>query len=470
MVDRSDLTGMTLELDHKYRVGNIVHRGAMVTTYAGVWELFDLPIHVRSYESLIKLRLRHRDTTRIRWAIESEAGKVRGPNLPDTIDAGIEDPTKPFLVFRLPEGDLLLNRLRVEGRFDADRVVPVITGVARALGVCREVGMIHRGPTADRVWVGDDGEIVLLGVGEVLYRDDTISMSGAPSTELLWHIPPESFTVSQRRTDDDEDGDRATTLRLRTRPAGTLQGRVLEDDPRAEVYALGCLAYHALNAHHPFFTSMDDPTEGIHATIRDRPLEPRGIDPDDDVWLVVQQALSRDPKDRFASPQEFAEAFAEAVHGATPAAVEPAVSDGVDEYEEPPSVDEIGALEIVSAERDAYSVWAWRLTAIILFALVGFLMARDHLRGHTLLLTSVPPGLELGEEVGHTRQPIGKTPVLLLDRSLSEPLRLFAIGPDGAEGGTSTYHPGLFQDLGRCRSALLELQYPEVMEFDIDDL
>ena len=276
MVDRSDLTGMTLELDHKYRVGNIVHRGAMVTTYAGVWELFDLPIHVRSYESLIKLRLRHRDTTRIRWAIESEAGKVRGPNLPDTIDAGIEDPTKPFLVFRLPEGDLLLNRLRVEGRFDADRVVPVITGVARALGVCREVGMIHRGPTADRVWVGDDGEIVLLGVGEVLYRDDTISMSGAPSTELLWHIPPESFTVSQRRTDDDEDGDRATTLRLRTRPAGTLQGRVLEDDPRAEVYALGCLAYHALNAHHPFFTSMDDPTEGIHATIRDRPLEPRG--------------------------------------------------------------------------------------------------------------------------------------------------------------------------------------------------
>lgn len=431
----------------------------MATLYAGEWELFDLPVHVRSYESLVKLRLRHRDTTRIRWAVESEAGKVRGPNLPDVIDAGIEDPTRPFLVMRLPKGDLLLNLLNEHGRLPAERVVGIISGVARALAHCRDLGIVHRGPTADRVWVGESGEVVLLGVGEVLYRDDTVSMSGAPSTELLWHIPPESFTVSLRRPDDGDDD--STTTRLRTRAQGTLQGRTLEDDPRAEVYTLGCLAYHALNGHHPFFTSIDDPTEGIHATIRDTPLELRDFDPHSEVWRVVSQAISRDPADRFATPDALAGAFADAVTLTSPTASEPVLDldDSVDDlYEAQPTVTET-AVETGGA--DGFQLWAWRFAALVLFGVVGVLLLRDRFEGQTLLVTSNPPGIEIGEEVGHTRESLGETPVLLFDRNVANPLRLFAIAPDGSYGATTTYRVGRFQDLGRCRATELQLEYPE---------
>ncbi len=462
MAERTDLTGITLELDHKYRVGNAVHRGPMATTYDGKWDLFDLPVQIRSYEDLVKLRLRHRDTTRVRWAIESEAGKVRGPNLPDVIDAGIEDPTKPFLIMRLPEGQVLVNKLKSE-RLPVDQVVPIVRGVARALEHCREVGMPHRGPTADRVWLGDDGQVLLLGLGEVLYRDDTVSMSGATSPELLWHIPPESFTISLRRSDSDDNN---SALRLRTRNAGTLQGRTLEDDPRAEVYALGCLAYHALNGHHPFFTSPDDATEGIHATIRDTPLELKDHAAHSDLWRVVSQAIAREPAERFANPLEFAEAFADSVALGNTSTVEPIVASagqsrptlGLNETGEVRALTDTAA-PVASA--DGFQLWAWRFTSAVLFGIVLFYMLQPRLEPRTLVVTSDPPLLHFGEEVGHTRVDLGTTPIVLRDRSVTAPLRLFVIGPDGY-GATTEFDISQFTDLGHCSSVTVPLEYPEL--------
>ena len=463
MAERTDLTGMTLELDHKYRVGNAVHRGPMATTYDGKWELFDFPVHIRSYEDLVKLRLRHRDTTRVRWAIESESGKVRCSNLPDVIDAGIEDPTKPFLIMRLPPGDLLLSRLKSGDSLSLRQVVDVVRGVATALDHCREVGMPHRGPTADRVWLGEDGDVLLLGLGEVLYRDDTVSMSGAPATELLWHIPPESFTISLRKN---ESADERTTLRLRSRTSGTLQGRTLEDDPRAEVYALGCLAYHAINGHHPFFTSPDDPTEGIHATIRDTPLELKNHESHSEVWRIVSQAIAREPADRFATPVEFAEAFADAVAIHSPTTVEPVVAAPGQpntrlfrsEESEETAID-----EPIGSGGDAFQLWAWRFTSAVLFGLVLFFMLQPRLEPRTLLITSDPPQLHFGEEVGHARVDLGTTPIVLRDRPVTAPLRLFVIGPDGY-GATTEFEVSAFTDLGHCSSVTVPLQYPELVQ------
>ena len=464
MAERTDLTGMTLELDHKYRVGNAVHRGPMATTYDGKWDLFDFPVHIRSYEDLVKLRLRHRDTTRVRWAIESESGKVRGPNLPDVIDAGIEDPTKPFLIMRLPPGELLMSRLKSGDALALGDVVSVVRGVARALHHCRDVGMPHRGPTADRVWFGDDGEVLLLGLGEVLYRDDTVSMSGAPATELLWHIPPESFTVSLRRNESSEE---STTLRLRSRNTGTLQGRTLEDDPRAEVYALGCLAYHAINGHHPFFTSPDDPTEGIHATIRDTPLELKNHEAHSDVWRVVSEAMARKPADRFATPLEFAEAFADAVAIHSPAAdpvvsapTQPRVRVARDELSADPEIE-----EPLTSVGDGFQLWAWRFTSAVLFGIVLFFMLQPRLEPRTLLITSDPPQLRFGEEVGHARIDLGTTPIVLRDRPVTAPLRLFVIGPEG-HGATTEFDVSEFTDLGHCSSVTVPLEYPELVQGD----
>lgn len=462
MPEPSDLTGNTLRLEHKYRVGAAVHRGPMATLYRAEWDLFDLPVYVRSYESLVKLRLRHRDATRIRWAIESEAGRLRHPNLPDVVDAGIEDPMKPFLVMRLPAGDVLSRRIQRDGRFPVEKVAGIVEQVAAALAYCRDQGAPHRGPTADRVWIGEGDEVLLQGVGEVLYRDDTVSMSGPMAKELLWHIPPESFTVSMRIPEDEGGSAATSSMRARMRTQGTLQGRTLEDDPRAEVYALGCLAYHALNGHHPFFTSVDDATEGIQATINDTPLELKDHPPHSEVWRAVSRALSRDPSDRFHTPEAFAEALAEAA-GTTPAPVlEPAEE-----------TSELGALipdesaddiPVAVSSGDAFQIWAWRFTSLVLFAIVGFLLLSQRFEGQTLLVTSDPPGLEIGEEFGHTRESLGETPVLLFDRDITAPLRIFAIGPDGTYGETANYDVSRFQDLGRCRATELQLAYPEAMD------
>jgi serine/threonine protein kinase len=298
-----------------------------------------------------------------------------------------------------------------------------------------------------------------MGLGEVLYRDDTVSMSGATSPELLWHIPPESFTISLRRGEPDEN----SALRLRTRNAGTLQGRTLEDDPRAEVYALGCLAYHALNGHHPFFSSPDDATEGIHATIRDTPLELKDHAAHSDLWRVVSQAIAREPAERYATPLEFAEAFADSVALVDPSSVEPVVSSAGQSrptfFRDPAGDGELSSEWSVPVKAsDGFQLWAWRFTSAVLFGIVLFYMLQPRLEPRTLVVTSDPPQLHFGEQVGHTRVDLGTTPIVLRERSVTAPLRLFVIGPDGY-GATTEFDISQFTDLGHCSSVTVPLTF-----------
>lgn len=451
MADRKDLIGLNLELDHKYAVESVVHRGPLATTYRATWTLFDLPVHVRFYESLVSLRLRHRDTTRIRWTLESEAGKVRGPTLPDTIDAGIHGPMQPFLVMRLPEGELLLERLQREGRLPASDVVRIVHAVAQALADCRAQADPHRGPTADRVWLGNDGEVILLGYGEVLYRDDTLTMGAVPTTELLWHIPPESFRASQSPAAPDESSARSTTLRMRARGVTAAADRSIEESPRAEVYALGCLAYYALQGHHPFFTNRSDPPDGIQATLVQDPA-PLDVPVDDRIADAIERAISRDPDARFDTPQAFAAALGAAPR-VTPASAPPDFDEDDDELERFEDV------ELAPSGRDSMQLWLWRIAAVVLAVALGVTLLVEGQRHTAVMITSTPSGLEIGRENGHVRERLGRTPVVLEDEPVEQSLRLFAIGPDGTEGPVAEIDASRAQLIGQCRRIDLDLQY-----------
>ena len=231
MADRTELTGLTLELDHKYSIGPAVQRGPMATMYRATWTLFELPVYVRFYESLIALRLAHRDATRIRWAIEGEAGRVRGEHLPDAIDTGIHGAQQPFLVVRIPRGETLQDRLSAQGPLPLEDAVELTRAMASALRDCRDQAQPHRGPTMDRVWCGEDGSYTLLGYGEVLYRDETLRIRGRSCTELLWHIPPESFRATQ--SEAGEPSTRSQSLRMSARnPASHADRRIEESGIR----------------------------------------------------------------------------------------------------------------------------------------------------------------------------------------------------------------------------------------------
>ena len=450
MADRTELTGLTLELDHKYSIGPAVQRGPMATMYRATWTLFELPVYVRFYESLIALRLAHRDATRIRWAIEGEAGRVRGEHLPDAIDTGIHGAQQPFLVVRIPRGETLQDRLSAQGPLPLEDAVELTRAMASALRDCRDQAQPHRGPTMDRVWCGEDGSYTLLGYGEVLYRDETLRIRGRSCTELLWHIPPESFRATQ--SEAGEPTTRSQSLRMSARnPAGHADRRI-EESESAEVYALAALTYTALNGHHPFFTSMSDWNEGVQNTQTLQPLPVTGANAG--VSAAIMRGLSRDPLARFPN----VEAYVDALDAALTRDQEPALPSFEALSPEDTLAFEDDALDLMGP-RDTTQLWLWR-AATVLFALVAAGAIMTQRAGTSaVLVTSTPTGLELGRVNGHVSERLGATPITLVDVDPGRPLELFAIGPDGQTGAVGSYNLSNADLVGECRILSLDMQF-----------
>lgn len=478
----SDLVGRRITLDHTYAVEEVVHRGAMTALYAATWEPIRTPVILRSYESIVRLGLPIGTTRRIVGNVRAETALLRGAGLPDVVDIGEESQFAPFQVLRLPPGALLQEQLQTGHRLPLESVVRLVRTVAGALEFLRTHGVVHRGPTADRLWAGDDGSFVLLGAGEVLYRDDTVRMKSPAVSELLWHIPPESFLGSNPDFGGDVDHEHVTGALAsanRLRPSGALQGHEREDDPRAEVYCLGCLAYAALNGYHPFFTDPADPSAGVLATLQEEPLPLADFPADSPVARAIIRAFARQPEARHATPSAFADALEHAFHVETSGRESTAAR--VQPEDAPAPVPEVSGVEAPADDPDLplepsavplpagtliplRALRAWQAASFCLLALLIGYVAWDQFRPVSVIITSDPPAIALVERIGHLEEDRGRTPIVLRDRNPLTPIELQVVGPDGSFGPPATFTPlesRSFQDLGRCYRLPLRISFDE---------
>lgn len=79
-----------------------------------------------------------------------------------------------------------------------------------------------------------------------------------------------------------------------------------EIDPRADVYALGCVLYEALSGRPPFVGST--PVSVLYQQVHSRPAYIRGFNPDvpRELAHAVELALAKRPDDRFPTAESFA--------------------------------------------------------------------------------------------------------------------------------------------------------------------
>lgn len=82
-----------------------------------------------------------------------------------------------------------------------------------------------------------------------------------------------------------------------------------EIDPRADVYALGCVLYETLSGRPPFVGST--PVSVLYQQVHSRPAYIRGFNPDvpRELARVVEQALAKRPEERFGTAESLAEAL-----------------------------------------------------------------------------------------------------------------------------------------------------------------
>ena len=234
-------------------------------------------------------------TLEARFRREAEvAARLTDPHVIPIHDYGVIQ-GRLFLDMRLVQGIDLGDVIR-GGPIDPRRAVAILGQVAGALDAAHRDGLVHRDVKPSNVLlVGDPGDAT--GEDFVYLIDFGIAtgsmIGGARLTTGQGAIGTAAYMAPERF-----DGGR-------------------EDDPRVDVYALGCVFYEMLTGQVPFDGTSYATIINAHlntpppAPSRLAPLPP-GLD------AVVARALAKDPAQRFARAGELAEAARRAIQ-ATPA-------------------------------------------------------------------------------------------------------------------------------------------------------
>src|SRR4051812_16411973 len=220
---------------------------------------------------LIAAQLAEDPEFRDRFVRESRAAaSIDHPNVIPIYYTGESDGAL-YIAMRYVEGDDLRTRSRREGPLAPDRAAHIVSQGASALDAAPARGIVHRDVKPANV---------LLGAGDHAYLTD--------------------FGLTKRlqsHTGTSRTGGWVGTLGY-VAPEQIRGGRV---DARTDVYALGCVLYHALTGTTPYQRDSDEATLWAH--LNDDPPVVTDVVPDVPPAFedVIRRALAKDPDDRFPS-------------------------------------------------------------------------------------------------------------------------------------------------------------------------
>jgi serine/threonine protein kinase len=222
------------------------------------------------------------------------AASVRHPNVVDVTDFGQSTEGVFFLVMEYVEGESLYQLLRREGTLDIQRTVRMLGQVVAGVDAAHDEGILHRDLKPANIFimqkkkkaagsVSADGFIKVgdFGLAKIVYADrsETTSQSGPESRGLIG--TPEYMAPEQMQQN-------------------------VQLDARADIYAIGAIAYHMLGGRPPF---IGDITQLIAQKLMQSPAPLQSLRSDIPLELdkAIIHALARDPADRPASATDWLE-------------------------------------------------------------------------------------------------------------------------------------------------------------------
>ncbi|HXD84615.1 MAG TPA: bifunctional serine/threonine-protein kinase/formylglycine-generating enzyme family protein [Rudaea sp.] len=196
------------------------------------------------------------------------------PNIVAVYDVGVTPGQLHYFSMQyLPGGDF---SSRVDRGIDERELVLTLAGVARALGYAHQRGYVHRDVAPGNVLYDANGNPVLTDFGIAL------------ATVTGGHITSSGFSVGTSHYMSPE------------------QARGGDVDARSDIYSLGVLAYFGLARKPPY-----DGADGF-AVAYAHVFEPIPRLPAEHAhWQsLIDRALAKDPKDRYADTEQFLDALA----------------------------------------------------------------------------------------------------------------------------------------------------------------
>jgi hypothetical protein len=268
-----------------FELGSIVARGGMGEVYASRRIADGHPAAVKFLtaralgdEAIVKRFLREADIT----------ARLHAPNVVEVLEAGVTTDGEPYLAMELLSGHDLAWHLRHRTRLPLDEVVTLVEQVARGLEAAHAAGIVHRDLKPPNLFLHEapaprEGEWKILDFGVSKLRESSGTLTEGALVGTPGYMAPE-------------------------------QVRSENADGRADVFALGAVAYRALTGQ-PAFGVTD--VQAVFDVVYRQPSAPsellRGLSRDVDRVLAI--ALEKKVEGRFASAGELAAALRLASRG-----------------------------------------------------------------------------------------------------------------------------------------------------------
>ncbi|WP_316576348.1 serine/threonine-protein kinase [Nocardia canadensis] len=242
---------------------------------------------------VLDARLAVEPTFRARFEREADlAARLRHPNVVQIFDRGV-DGDRLWIAMQFVDGldaaQLLRHGLAI---LTPERAVRIVAEAAKGLDYAHRQGLLHRDIKPANLLIArtDDGadEVLVTDFGIARSMGETTSLTSAGSVlGTLAYAAPEQ-----------------------------LEGEPL--DVRTDVYALGGTLYELLTGFVPF--QRDSPAAMISAHLIEAPPRPSAGNPalPPAMDAVIARAMAKNPRDRFASCGELADAAVAALAGTMP--------------------------------------------------------------------------------------------------------------------------------------------------------
>jgi serine/threonine-protein kinase len=284
--------GVGTLLAAKYRVSRELGRGGM----AAVYEAEHVDIGKRVAVKVLAAELANSSIVIERFIREARAAaSVKSPYIVEVYDSGRLEDGRPFIAMELLEGESLYDRMARVRLIDPQTTVRIISQVAKGLTKAHAIGIVHRDLKPENIHLckGEDGEeiakILDFGLAKFYSPVKTDEKTARLTREGAVFGTPAYMSPEQVKG----------------------QGSV---DHRADLWALGCMAYECLTGRPVWNTEQGVAMTFAAIAASQLPL-PSRFRPDlphtFDGWF--KKALERDPNNRFQTSKELADELARAL-------------------------------------------------------------------------------------------------------------------------------------------------------------
>lgn len=215
------------------------------------------------------------------------AARLQHPNIVQLLSAGLANAhlyyTMPFV-----EGESLRERISRERPMAFDDIVRILEAVARALAYAHEESVVHRDIKPENVMFFHGQAVVLdFGIGKALISASTSEVELLRITQVGMSLGTSTYVAPEQASGD---------------PAL---------DHRADIYALGVVAYEMITGHPPFAGRSPQQVIDAHANKAPQPMSVRRPDIPKALDALVMRMLAKRPDDRPASADDVVQALSQ---------------------------------------------------------------------------------------------------------------------------------------------------------------